>query len=45
MLTHQPDEGAFRPVLAEDVDWSRSRLSRRPPAWPSLWVIQNLVST
>src|SRR6202034_2887132 len=21
MLTHQPDEGAFRSVLAEDIDW------------------------
>jgi len=21
MLTHQPDEGGFRSVLAEDIDW------------------------
>jgi hypothetical protein len=21
MLTHQPDEGVFRSVLAEDIDW------------------------
>lgn len=28
MLTHQPDEGVFRSVLAEDIDWEPFAASR-----------------
>jgi len=40
MRTHQPDQGVFRSVLAENIDWEP--FAAFPPlvAWPSSWVIR-----
>jgi hypothetical protein len=55
MRTHQPDQGVFRSVLAENVDWEPFAAFPPSARLASWWVIrpavrvtstgQNLVST